>query len=133
MSAARSHSFREDTYLVSNLKPSEQKSLQNLRQSLQTSTTNTPSIWGIPLLDDDEKSDVILLKFLRARDFRVQDSLQMLLKCLQWRSDFGADGILDEELGFKEIEGVVAYMQGYCLLINIVIMCMFSLLSSWNL
>ncbi|KAG5550689.1 hypothetical protein RHGRI_015595 [Rhododendron griersonianum] len=113
MSAARSHSFREDTYLVSNLKPSEQKSLQNLRQSLQTSTTNTPSIWGIPLLDDDEKSDVILLKFLRARDFRVQDSLQMLLKCLQWRSDFGADGILDEELGFKEIEGVVAYMQGY--------------------
>lgn len=51
----------------------------------------------------------------------------MLLKCLQWRSDFGADGILDEELGFKEIEGVVAYMQGYCLLINIVIiMCMFS-------
>ncbi|KAI8557158.1 hypothetical protein RHMOL_Rhmol05G0314400 [Rhododendron molle] len=113
MSAARSHSFREDTYLVSNLKPSEQKSLQNLRQSLQTSTTNTPSVWGIPLLNDDEKSDVILLKFLRARDFRVQDSLQMLLKCLQWRSDFGADGILDEELGFKEIEGVVAYMQGY--------------------
>ncbi|XP_058214687.1 patellin-6 [Rhododendron vialii] len=113
MSAARSHSFREDTYLVSNLKPSEQKSLQNFRQNLQTSTTNTPSIWGIPLLNDDEKSDVILLKFLRARDFRVQDSLQMLLKCLQWRSDFGADGILDEELGFKEIEGVVAYMQGY--------------------
>lgn len=84
-------------------------------------------------MDDDEKSDVILLKFLRARDFRVQDSLTMLLKCLQWRSDFGADGIPDEELGFKEIEGVVAYMQGYCLLINIVIMCMFSLLSSWNL
>jgi hypothetical protein len=120
MSAAtttlRSHSFREDTYLVSHLKPSEQKSLQNFKQNLQTSNfpTNPPSIWGIPLLNnDDEKSDVILLKFLRARDFRVPDSLQMLLKCLQWRSDFGADNILDEELGFKEIEGVVAYMQGY--------------------
>ncbi|KAH7867060.1 hypothetical protein Vadar_028415 [Vaccinium darrowii] len=120
MSAAtttlRSHSFREDTYLVSHLKPSEQKSLQNFKQNLQTSnfSTNPPSIWGIPLLNnDDEKSDVILLKFLRARDFRVPDSLQMLLKCLQWRSDFGADNILDEELGFKEIEGVVAYMQGY--------------------
>lgn len=70
-------------------------------------------MWGISLLSGDEKADVILLKFLRARDFRVQDSLQMLLKCLEWRKDFEADGIVEQDLGFKELEGVVAYMNGY--------------------
>jgi hypothetical protein len=70
-------------------------------------------MWGIPLLSNDEKADVILLKFLRARDFRVQDSLHMLEKCLSWRKEFGADDIVEEDLGFKELEGVVAYMHGY--------------------
>ncbi|KZV33117.1 patellin-6 [Dorcoceras hygrometricum] len=72
-------------------------------------------MWGVPLLgSQDERTDVILLKFLRARDFRVQDALTMLLKCLDWRKDFGADGILEEDLGsFKELEGVVAFMHGY--------------------
>lgn len=73
------------------------------------------SMWGVPLLgSEDERTDVILLKFLRARDFRVQDALTMLLKCLDWRKDFGADCILEEELGsFKELEGVVAFMHKY--------------------
>lgn len=71
-------------------------------------------MWGIPLLGTgDERADVILLKFLRARDFRVLDSFNMLEKCLAWRKEFGADGIVEEDLGFKELEGVVAYMQGY--------------------
>lgn len=36
----------------------------------------------------------------------------MLLKCLAWRKEFEAESVLEEELGFKELEGVVAYMQG---------------------
>lgn len=71
------------------------------------------SMWGIPLLGGDERADVILLKFLRARDFKVSDSLNMLEKCLAWRKEFGADSIVDEDLGFKELEGMVAYMKGY--------------------
>ncbi|XP_022966327.1 patellin-6-like [Cucurbita maxima] len=114
----RSPSFKEDTYFISHLKSSERKALQDLKNNLSaattiTTTTDSPSMWGIPLLSDDERADVILLKFLRARDFKVPDSLTMLQKSLQWRSEFGADGILDEDLGFKELEGVVAYMQGY--------------------
>ncbi|KAK5785555.1 hypothetical protein PVK06_040151 [Gossypium arboreum] len=35
------------------------------------------SIWGVPLLAD-ERSDVILLKFLRARDFKVKEAFVML-------------------------------------------------------
>ncbi|KAJ7961155.1 patellin-6-like [Quillaja saponaria] len=109
----RSPSFREDTYLISQLKSSEKKSLQELKDNLMASEASDGSLWGIPLLGGDDRADVILLKFLRARDFRVPDALNMLLKCLAWRKEFGADGIVDEELGFKELEGVVAYMQGY--------------------
>ncbi|KAK9072973.1 hypothetical protein SSX86_007295 [Deinandra increscens subsp. villosa] len=125
----RTPSFKEDTYHLHNLKPSEKLALQDLKDKLTTAVAaatdggsggvggGDTSMWGIPLLTagagTTEKSDVILLKFLRARDFRVQDSLTMLLKCLSWRKEFGADAIVEEDLGFKELEGVVAYMNGY--------------------
>ncbi|KAG5243125.1 hypothetical protein OIU76_009960 [Salix suchowensis] len=109
--------FKEDTYFVSHLKKSEKKALKELRERLSvlydSSSTGECSMWGIPLLSNDEKADVVLLKFLRARDFRVQDSLRMLEQCLSWRKEFGADNIVDEDLGFKELEGVVASMHGY--------------------
>lgn len=111
----RSPSFKEDSYFVSTLKSSERKALQELKDKLSSSSNDISSaaIWGINLLENDEKSDVVLLKFLRARDFRVADAYAMLAKCLAWRNDFKADAVLDEDLGFKELEGVVAYMQGY--------------------
>ncbi|KAJ6815753.1 putative patellin-6 [Iris pallida] len=37
----------------------------------------------------------------------------MLLRCVEWREQFKADSILEEELGFKEMEGMVAYMHGW--------------------
>ncbi|XP_030477360.1 patellin-6 [Syzygium oleosum] len=123
--ALRSPSFKEDTYFVSHLKPSEQKALQDLKLKLSSSQPSGDgdgegdgdgvgvAMWGIPLLGGDERADVVLLKFLRARDFRVADAHAMLEKCLAWRSEFKADGIVDEDLGFKELEGVVAYMRGY--------------------
>ncbi|XWS21942.1 hypothetical protein CRYUN_Cryun30bG0100100 [Craigia yunnanensis] len=63
------------------------------------------SIWGIPLLAD-ERSDVILLKFLRARDFKVKDAFTMIKNTARWRKEFGIEGLLDEELG-NELEKVV--------------------------
>ncbi|KAJ8770009.1 hypothetical protein K2173_009092 [Erythroxylum novogranatense] len=56
------------------------------------------SIWGIPLLAD-ERSDVILLKFLRARDFKVKDAFAMLKNTVKWRKEFGIDALLEEDLG----------------------------------
>ncbi|XP_034694685.1 patellin-6 [Vitis riparia] len=108
----RSPSFKEDTYFVSRLKSSEKKALQEFKDKLVASH-GSDSMWGIPLLGGDERADVILLKFLRARDFRVADSFNMLEKCLAWRKEFGADDVAEEDLGFKELEGVVAYMHGY--------------------
>ncbi|KAL8093106.1 patellin-6-like [Apium graveolens] len=108
----RSPSFKEDTYFLTHLKSSERKALQELKQKLQESHDQV-SMWGIQLLSNEERADVIILKFLRARDFRVQESFQMLVKCLEWRKEFEADGIVEEDLNFKELEGIVAYMSGY--------------------
>ncbi|XVF76897.1 hypothetical protein PTKIN_Ptkin13bG0304100 [Pterospermum kingtungense] len=108
-------SLKEDTYFISHLKSSEKKALQELKDKLMASygPDGECTMWGIPLLSGDEKADVILLKFLRARDFRVSDSFNMLEKCLAWRKEFKADTVTEEDLGFKELEGVVAYMHGY--------------------
>lgn len=68
------------------------------------------SIWGIPLLAD-ERSDVILLKFLRARDFKVKEALAMLKSVVAWRKEFGIEDLLAEEFG-NEHEKVV-FMHGF--------------------
>ncbi|KAF9597631.1 hypothetical protein IFM89_020191 [Coptis chinensis] len=43
----------------------------------------------------------------------MSEAFTMLEKCLAWTKNFGAESIVDEELGFKELEGVVAYMHSY--------------------
>ncbi|KAJ8464539.1 hypothetical protein OPV22_027091 [Ensete ventricosum] len=112
----RSSSFKEDSYLACSLKPAEKKALQELKQLLSTSP-KAISMWGVPVAPaaaDDERADVVLLKFLRARDFDVGEAHAMLLRCAEWRREFGADGVAEEELvGLKEVEGVVAYMHGW--------------------
>ncbi|GLU16337.1 hypothetical protein SLE2022_327750 [Rubroshorea leprosula] len=68
------------------------------------------SIWGIPLLKDD-RSDVILLKFLRARDFKVKDAFTMIKNTIQWRKEFEIDKLVEQDLG-DDLEKVV-FMHGY--------------------
>ncbi|KAJ6822891.1 putative patellin-6 [Iris pallida] len=112
----RSSSFKEDSYFPTHLKPSETKALNDLKTLLSSSSNSKPlSLWSIPLTDspDDERTDVVLLKFLRARDFNPAQAHSMLLRCVEWRESFKADGILEEELGFKDLEGIVAYMHGW--------------------
>ncbi|RRT77963.1 hypothetical protein B296_00017442 [Ensete ventricosum] len=112
-----SASFKEDTYLLSTLsRSSEQKALRELKQLLSASPTPI-SMWGVPLAPSapgDDRADVVVLKFLRARDFDAGQAHDMLLRCAEWRREFGADWVTEEELvGFKELEGVVAYMHGW--------------------
>ncbi|KAJ8531023.1 hypothetical protein K7X08_025754 [Anisodus acutangulus] len=64
------------------------------------------SIWGIPLLAD-ERSDVILLKFLRARDFKVKEAFAMLKSIVAWRKEFNIDELLEEDLSGLGLEKVV--------------------------
>ncbi|KAJ8641631.1 hypothetical protein MRB53_018325 [Persea americana] len=67
-------------------------------------------IWAVPLLGD-EKSDVVLLKFLRARDFKAKEAFTMIKNAVRWRKEFGIDGLLEEDLG-NDLEKVV-FMHGF--------------------
>ncbi|OVA06128.1 CRAL-TRIO domain [Macleaya cordata] len=79
-------------------------------QSVPETQPEEVFIWGIPLLGD-EKSDVILLKFLRARDFKVKDAFNMIKNTVRWRKEFGIDALLEEDLG-NDLEKVV-FMHGF--------------------
>ncbi|KAK4491542.1 hypothetical protein RD792_002294 [Penstemon davidsonii] len=82
------------------------------KEATNTEIDRDISIWGVPLLPSkgNESTDVILLKFLRAREFKVNDALEMLKKTLEWRKEFKIDSILDEEFG-ADFDSV-AYMSG---------------------
>ncbi|KAM7262494.1 hypothetical protein ACFE04_000177 [Oxalis oulophora] len=70
------------------------------------------AIWGVPLNPRkcDECTDVVLLKFLRARDFKPNDAFEMLVKTLQWRKEAKMDAILDEK--FEVDFSPAGYMNG---------------------
>ncbi|KAL8480423.1 hypothetical protein ACS0TY_027089 [Phlomoides rotata] len=64
-------------------------------------TENDVALWRVPLLPSkgDRRTDVLLLKFLRAHDFRPENAFQMLKNTLEWRKENKIDSILDEDFG----------------------------------
>ncbi|KAI3919489.1 hypothetical protein MKW98_030200 [Papaver atlanticum] len=105
----------------------EKKALDELKQLIKTALINheftSPSphkpikeeevfIWGIPLIGD-EKSDVILLKFLRASDFKVKKAFTTIKKTVKWRKECGIDTLLDEDLGLSNDLEKVVFMNGF--------------------
>ncbi|KAJ2745295.1 Non-classical phosphatidylinositol transfer protein (PITP) [Coemansia sp. BCRC 34301] len=77
------------------------------------------SIWGIPLVPASDSSeerdlrvDVILHKFLKARNGDIALARQMLTNTLKWRAEFSIAGILEEEFP-KDVFGNVGYIYGH--------------------
>ncbi|XP_030474770.1 patellin-4 [Syzygium oleosum] len=70
------------------------------------------ALWGVPLLPSKgaEETNVVLLKFLRAREFKVNEAFEMLKKTLRWRKESGADAALGE--GFDPELSSAAYWDG---------------------
>ncbi|KAK7412845.1 hypothetical protein VNO78_04515 [Psophocarpus tetragonolobus] len=73
---------------------------------------NDVYLWGVPLLPSKgaEGVDVVLLKFLRAREFKVNDAFEMLKKTLKWRKESKIDSVVDEDFGSDLASA--AYMNG---------------------
>lgn len=110
-------SFKEENNKISDLSYDQGKAMVELKLLVQEALKNRlfleseeVSIWGVHLLKD-ERSDVILLKFLRARDFDVKDAYVMLSNTIKWRRDFKVDELLKEDLG-DYLEKVV-FMHGH--------------------
>ncbi|TMW92092.1 hypothetical protein EJD97_013511 [Solanum chilense] len=64
------------------------------------------SLWGVPLLpsEDNTRTDIVLLNFLRAKDYGVYDAYKMMRKTLRWRREFRVTEILDEKLFSPDLE-----------------------------
>ncbi|CAI2169419.1 18740_t:CDS:2 [Funneliformis geosporum] len=81
----------------------EKKAIKDLKELLPEilNGANAPenyTLWEVALDKDskDERLDVILIKFLRARSFDVNKSKEMMKKCIEWRIGFNADELLTE-------------------------------------
>lgn len=131
----RSASFKEESNFLSDLKESERKALFELQNKLEEAiaegnflkreSEEAPdqeaqdanhrdfSIWGVPLLPSKggKSTDVVLLKFLRAREFKVKDAFEMLRNTLRWRKEAKVDSILDED-DLREEFGKAGFING---------------------
>lgn len=65
------------------------------------------SLWDVPLLPSkgNPSTDIVLMNFLRAKDYSVYDAFKMLRKTLRWRRDFRVADILDEKFS-PELESL---------------------------
>ncbi|KAM5586802.1 hypothetical protein ABKV19_005638 [Rosa sericea] len=79
----------------------KEKTAEQKKKKVEFNINKDIAIWGVPLLPskEDNATDVILLKFLRAKEFEVNDAFEMLRNTLKWRKDNNIDSILDENFG----------------------------------
>ena len=72
-------------------------------------------LWGVPLLPSKshEGTNALLLKFLRASEYKALEALEMIQRTLQWRKEFGVDSISDgrDSDDGQELDGL-AYLNG---------------------
>jgi hypothetical protein len=88
---------------------SEEAAAPEVVAETQAAAPEPVLIWGVPLVGDDERTDTVLLKFLRAREFKVKEAMAMLKSTVLWRERFGITSLLDDDLGLPELENVVFY------------------------
>ncbi|KAJ3050370.1 hypothetical protein HK097_008676 [Rhizophlyctis rosea] len=94
---------------IGNLTAAQEEALQKLRtvaaEEVAKLSMNTEeewlNLWGVSMqnLATDTKNKaqtVLLLKFLRARDFDVQKATQMIIDTLKWRKEFNIVGLMNE-------------------------------------
>lgn len=83
-----------------------------VEESNQMEIDENSKLWGVPLLPSkgDAATDTILMKFLKAREFKVNDAMEMLKNTLKWRIQNNIDSILEEDLGSEYDD--MAYMSG---------------------
>ncbi|KAL0320930.1 UNVERIFIED_CONTAM: Phosphatidylinositol/phosphatidylcholine transfer protein SFH13 [Sesamum radiatum] len=96
--------FRVPSFSIEDIHdPREESAVCDLRQKLLDRDL-------LPVRHDDYHT---LLRFLKARDFDIDQTIQMWEEMLNWRREYGTDTIL-EDFVFEELEEVLQYYpQGY--------------------
>lgn len=90
----------EDAILGNYILENSEKKLSKKEKNKMIEQLREITLWGVPLLPSKshESTDTVLLKFLKAKDFKVQEAFKMLQKTLKWRKDNKIDDILEEDL-----------------------------------
>lgn len=90
----------EDAIVGDYLLEKPDKSVSPTEAAMAKGQLKNITLWGVPLLPSagHQGTDVVLLKFLKAREFKVQEAFHMLRKNLQWRREYNTDSILEENL-----------------------------------
>ncbi|EEF30345.1 Patellin-4, putative [Ricinus communis] len=92
----------KNTAACTEMKLKKKKALLEFRKECQKMKEQLRDItlWGVPLLPSKghESTDNVLLKFLKAKEFKAQDAFHMLRKTLNWRKEYKTDAILEENL-----------------------------------
>jgi hypothetical protein len=57
-------------------------------------------IWGVPRVGDNNRTDTVL-KFTRAREFKVKEATTMLKSAVLWRKRFDITSLLDADLSLR--------------------------------
>ncbi|CAO2172239.1 unnamed protein product [Urochloa humidicola] len=108
-SATKTVEAIEETVVPAAAATSEEAAAPEAAVETQEAAPEPVLIWGVPLVGDDERTDTVLLKFLRAREFKVKEAMAMLKSAVLWRKRFGIASLLDADLGLPELENVVFY------------------------
>ncbi|KAI3772988.1 hypothetical protein L6452_04184 [Arctium lappa] len=102
--------------IATDLNKKKRKALSELRSKLEQSILDfsligeqyktcedlkNVQLWGVPLLPSkgNDRTDIVLKKFLKAKDYNVQNALEMLGNTIMWREDFNVDKVFDEMFG----------------------------------
>ncbi|KAD3068565.1 hypothetical protein R6Q59_017425 [Mikania micrantha] len=116
-----------ETLIGTELKKKKRKALIELRTRLEDSIINYTLIgekykanehlreielWGVPLLPSRglDRTDMILKKFLKAKDYNAQNAFEMIGKTIMWREDFNVDKVFDEMFG-PDLDNI-GYVEG---------------------
>ncbi|KAL2475867.1 Phosphatidylinositol transfer protein SEC14 [Abeliophyllum distichum] len=96
----------------SKVEDEEEKSDEGTKVEKEVEIDENITLWGVPLLPSkgDEGTDILLLKFLTAREFKVNDAFEMLKNTLKWRKVNKIDSIVEEDFG-NEYD-TIAYTKG---------------------
>ncbi|CAA3009692.1 patellin-4 [Olea europaea subsp. europaea] len=96
----------------SKVEDDEEKSDEAKSVEKEVEINHNISLWGIQLLPSkgDKGTDILLLKFLTAREFKVNDAFEMLKNTLKWRKENKIDSIMEEDFG-NEYD-TMAYTRG---------------------
>lgn len=117
----------QESSVATEMKKKKRKALFDLRSRLEDSIINYSLIgeqyksseklrefelWGVPLLPSRgyERTDILLKKFLKAKDYNVQNALEMIGNTIMWREDFNVDKLFNEKFG-ADLDNI-GYIEG---------------------